>query len=980
MYPELTRPLLVLLAVAVAWIIYVGIRHGALRRLSLRQVTRRPTEAALVIAGSLLGTTLIVGSLVVGDTLRFSVKQVAYDVLGPIDERVTSPDPARGDEVAARLEPLRNDPDVDGVDTMRVTQMTATHKVGRITHTEPQALAWSGDLDRLARFGAGGGPSGMTGPNPTGSQVVLNEALADSLHANVGDRITTYLFGTPRQAEVARIVRNRGIAGIGLGASENSNAFFPTGSLVTAAVAAKSDIQPLTMTLVSNRGGVERGAALSSAVKAKINAALGPLTKQGVDVSTAKDEVLNAADEAGNAFGSLFLFIASFSIIAGILLLVNIFVMLSEERKSELGMLRAIGMKRNRLVAGFAIEGGIYALVASLVGVVAGIGVGRGVVSIAGRIFNGWDQGNGMRMAFSVTPTSLVNGFCLGLIIAFATIVITAIRISRLNIIGAIRDLPTAAVAKQRRRLLIVATAGSVLFALLSIPAVTSSDPVGTYLMPALALVCAVPLALRHLSRHLVTTGVALLVLAWGLTANLFRPNIFDEASMAVYIVQGVMITFSAVVLVTDNQAFVLRPLRRWMQRPSESGLAARLATAYPIARRFRTGATLIMYALVMFVLVLLTEISAIIGSSVDHSVQDATAGYALRLDVNPATPLVDPERTIPQGEYATQVASVAPLVTANANATDPLARRSDPLPVLAIGIPQKLVQGEFPLDKRLSRFASDREVWDEVLFGERYVIVDASFGMTGGGPGQEMVKPGQRITVTDPSTGDRSVKTIAGIIKSPQAFYGIGPEARWPVLMGQRAVKHQFGTQAQPASLLVQASPGTDEASLARDLESRYLTSGVVATSIHDAVEENFSATQSFFTLMQGFLALGLLVGITGLGVVMVRAVRERRRTIGVLRALGFRASTVERSFLTESSFVAIEGIFIGATLGVVSTYLLFQNSAAFTGLDTGFPIAWKAIALLVGVTFLVSFLFTLAPARRAARIRPAVAVRVAD
>jgi putative ABC transport system permease protein len=979
-YPELTRPLIILLAAGLAWMLYVAIRHGAERRLSIRQVTRRRTEAMLVIAGSLLGTTLIVGSLVVGDTLRFSVKQVAYDVLGPIDERVTSPNPARGDEVAARLEPLRSDPDIDGVETVRVTQMTATHKVGRITYTEPQALAWSGDLTRLEHFGAAGGSSGMTGPSPTGRQIVVNEALAESLHATVGDTITTYLFGAPRQSVVTRIVRNRGVAGIGLGASQNSNAFFPAGALETAAIAARSDIQPATITLVSNRGGVERGAELTDVVKAKITAALGPLTKQGVDVTTAKDELLKAADEAGDSFGSLFLFIASFSIIAGILLLVNIFVMLSEERKSQLGMLRAIGMKRNRLVAGFAIEGGVYAIVASLVGVVAGIGVGRGVVSIAGRIFNGWDQGNGMRMAFSVTPTSLVNGFCLGLIIAFTTIVITAIRISRLNIIAAIRDLPPSASTLHRRRLVILSTAAAVLFALLSVPALTSSDPVGTYLMPALALVCLVPLALRHLPRHLVTTGVALLVLLWGLTANLFRPDIFDEASMAVYIVEGVMITFSAVVLVTDNQAFVLRPLRRWMQRPSESGLAARLATAYPIARRFRTGATLIMYALVMFVLVLLTEISAIIGSSVDKSVKDATAGYALRLDVNPATPIVEPERTLPQGEYASRVASVAPLLTANANATDPLARRDEPLPVLAIGIPQKLVQGEFPLDKRLDRFAADRDVWDEVLFGERYVIVDASYGMSGGGPGQEMVEPGQRITVIDPSTGVRSDKTIAGIIKNPQAFYGIGPEARWPVLMGERAVKHQFGTQAQPASLLVQAAPGVDEAALGRDLESRYLTSGVVATRIHDAVKENFSATQSFFTLMQGFLALGLLVGITGLGVVMVRAVRERRRTIGVLRALGFRASTVERSFLTESSFVAVEGIVIGATLGVISTYLLFQNSAAFTGLDTAFPIAWKAIAILVVTTFLVSFLFTLGPARRAARIRPAVAVRVAD
>src|SRR5205807_4350451 len=42
-----------------------------------------------------------------------------------------------------------------------------------------------------------------------------------------------------------------------------------------------------------------------------------------------------------------------FSVLAGVLLLVNIFVMLAQERKTELGMLQAIGLRRNRLVGSF---------------------------------------------------------------------------------------------------------------------------------------------------------------------------------------------------------------------------------------------------------------------------------------------------------------------------------------------------------------------------------------------------------------------------------------------------------------------------------------------------------------------------------------------------------------------------------------------------------------------------------------------------
>jgi putative ABC transport system permease protein len=144
--------------------------------------------------------------------------------------------------------------------------------------------------------------------------------------------------------------------------------------------------------------------------------------------------------------------------------------------------------------------------------------------------------------------------------------------------------------------------------------------------------------------------------------------------------------------------------------------------------------------------------------------------------------------------------------------------------------------------------------------------------------------------------------------------------------------------------------------------------------------VEDNFAANRSFFQLMQGFLALGLLVGIAGLGVVMVRAVRERRRNIGVLRALGFQAGTVQRAFLTESSFVALEGILLGAALGIVTTYLLFQNDPGFDNASIGFPIPWVSIAVLVAATALASLAATAWPARKASRIRPAVALRIAD
>jgi len=124
----------------------------------------------------------------------------------------------------------------------------------------------------------------------------------------------------------------------------------------------------------------------------------------------------------------------------------------------------------------------------------------------------------------------------------------------------------------------------------------------------------------------------------------------------------------------------------------------------------------------------------------------------------------------------------------------------------------------------------------------------------------------------------------------------------------------------------------------------------------------------------------VGLVVGISGLGVIMVRAVRERRREIGILRSLGFQSRTVGRSFLLESAFVALEGLLVGAALAIVTSYQLVTNAEIFGDLDVTFVIPWGEIALVLVVTLIASLAATGWPARQASRIRPAVALRVAD
>jgi putative ABC transport system permease protein len=981
MYPNLTPYLVGLLALALLVSAGLALRGPLARRLAMRQINRRRGEAALVVAGSVLGTAIIVGSLIVGDTLDFSVKQNAYQYLGVVDEVVSSPDPAQGERAARRLDALRGDPDVDGLLTVRrhgaaVARDGRPGQAGAEPTGEPRATLLELDFAAAARFEGGG--SGLAGPAPGPGRVVVNDELAGALGARPGDRLTFYLYGEEVELEVARVVSTRGLAGFG-----GPGAFVDPGAVGRATGTGPGRAGPETLTLVSNTGGVEDGGAATDRVKGRLQAALGPLTTSGTAVETPKQEVLQEAEDAGGSLGSLFLFIGSFAIIAGVLLLVNVFVMLAEERKPELGMLRAVGMRRGRLVRGFVIEGAVYALVASALGLVLGLGVGRAVVEVAARIFASFaPEDGGLDLVYTVTPTSLVNGFAAGFLIGFLTVALTSIRISRVNIIAAIRDLEAEGGRRRPWRWVVASTLGAAGAGAAAAVAIAGSQGVGTYLYPALAVLALCPLLVRLLPRRAVYTGASLAVLGWGLAANTVRPKVFDDGSTATFIVLGVVLTFSAVLLVSQNQEVLLRLLRPLLGRPSASGLAARLAVAYPVARRFRTGATLIMYALVVFTLVLISVLGSVIGSTMDRAVAEASGGYALRVDYNPSSPVADPARRLMGGRFAGRVLGVAPLEAGEAQVLGvPGAPKAVQTTVVG-ATPALATHGLFPLDARLDRLGGDdRAVWRAVLADPGYVVLDQYLGQTGAGIGAVTYRPGDTLTVVDPGTGRREAKVVAGILADDTAFDGIGQHSFGsPVIMAAAGLREQFGTAVRPSAALLRVAAGVADGALAADLQGEFLPHGLVATRMRHLVEQSFAANRSFFQLLQGFLALGLVIGVAGLGVVMVRAVRERRRTVGVLRALGFPARVVRRAFLLESSFVALEGILLGTALSIVTSYLLFRNDDDLQSAGVSFPIPWLSISLLVAATAAASLAATAWPARQAARIKPAVALRIAD
>jgi putative ABC transport system permease protein len=858
---------------------------------------------------------------------------------------------------------------IDGVLPMLAVQ-AAVSTTGPSPQAEPRAQVLETDFNAARAFGGDPATTGISGPTPTGDQAVIGADLAATLAVKPGQQVTVYAYGTTRTFRVVRELPRLGVAGLAsftsFGGSNSPNLFVPPGTVgAMQAVADRSQAAPpLFILAVSNTGNVTSGVTRTAQVHDQLAAAV---KGQPALVRDTKKDLLDVADKAGKGFTQLFQTFGYFSVAVGVLLLINIFVMLAQERKQTLGMLRAIGLRRASLVGSFSLEGWFYALGSSLAGMVVGIGIGRLVITVASRIFNqAGGRRSSLKLIFSFTARSLQAGFLFGFVVALVTVVGTSLFVARLNVIRAIRDLPEPPNDGRRRSLLIIGSLLTVVGLAVTVSGIAGNVAVSALAGPA---VLGIGLALLLLGRTPIRPTVSIIsisVIVWSVVVFSVLKGAFDKAGIAVFFVQGLVLNVFAVLLVTFNQQTIGAAIKS--VGGGAKNMSLRLGLAYPLAKRFRTGLLLAMYAIVVFVLVLLTTISHFFSGQISDQIRKVGGGAAIIVDSNAASPVpVDDIKRLPG------VTVLAP-TTANLAqfrlAADP--KFND---YTAVGFDQTFIgHGSPDLHTWASKdkYPTQADAYRAVLADPTRILVGRNFGGSNFGPGGRSPNLGDKVTMRDAITGAAADFTIAGELSD--SFY----DGADHVFMARSVTDRVFGARATPNLLFISTAPGIDNESLAATINGRYIANGADATTFHKLVSDMFSTQSQFLTLIQGYVALGLLVGIAGLGVVMVRAVRERRREVGVLRALGFTSVAVRRAFLAESSFIALEGILIGTVLALITAWRLV-NSGSF-GSGTTFTIPWLQLAILVVVTFVASLVATAAPAIQASRIRPAVALRIAD
>jgi putative ABC transport system permease protein len=977
----LAAALVLILAIVLAVLAALAIRNRVFFRLGVRNVQRRRGRSVLIVVGLMLGTAIITAALATGDTMSHTIRSAAVSALGRTDEIVAAKGistalATASDSTGARYFPAsyasriarasRGSGLVDGVAPAIVEPVAVQDISSR--QNEPRVVLFASDPARLKGFGdirSAGGTLSLADLRP--GEVYLNANGADKLDAKPGDTVRIFGGNRVESYRVRAIVDYEGAA-----TSES-------GVMMPLAAAQRFLGKPglIRAVFVSNSHGVSQ----TNAVVKRLKPTVSPL---GLETDKSKQDALKQADALGATFMSFFTTFGSFSIAAGILLIFLIFVMLAAERRGELGIARAVGTRRGHLVQMFVYEGIAYDLAAAAVGVAVGAAVAYGMAIVMAAAFGGVSD---FTISYSVKPTSLAVAYALGVLLTFAVVSFSALRVSRMNISTAIRNLPEPPAPEKHRRRFVLPVVGILFGALLAIAGISGKEAIVLGLGVSFLILSLVPLLrLAGVPERAAKTGAGLALVVW-FVLPISRWLFGDlKVDFSIFLFGGLMIVVGATWTIMYNADVLLGALVATFGRIRSLAPVLRMSVAYPLRSLFRTGVTLAMFTLVVFTLV----VGATTTGAFVHAFNDIESfggGFDVRAQTSASASITDMRAALARAH--------------GLNARDfRYVSNESTLPVkvrqLGVGGKEKsypvdgadltfLAHTTYRLAARARGYGSTAAVWRALRTHRNLAVVDqlvvprkanwgtqpAPFQLSGFYLEDKVFTP-VKVVARDPQTGKRVVLTVIGVLSDAT------PEFMAGIWTSQATLAPVFGNRVLPTTHLFALRSGVDPKATAKKLESAFLANGMQADSLKKLLADAVSANLTFDRLIEGFMGLGLIVGVAALGVITARAVVERRQQIGVLRAIGFRKRMVQLSFLIESSFISLTAIVVGTGLGLAVAYSVINDSRRTPSWENmSFVVPWGTLGIIFFAVYVVALLTTFVPALRASRIYPAEALR---
>ncbi len=255
-------------------------------------------------------------------------------------------------------------------------------------------------------------------------------------------------------------------------------------------------------------------------------------------------------------------------------------------------------------------------------------------------------------------------------------------------------------------------------------------------------------------------------------------------------------------------------------------------------------------------------------------------------------------------------------------------------------------------------RFVSDLDV------GRNFCVVGSQIA-------DEMRRVGANRIIGEVLVAEGRLFTVVGVLRPATESYSLpfSVEANTSIFIPITTAE-RFGPKAEIGLVIARVSANAQHESVVRDIESWFRGRSpeleLEVESARQLIEQVESQMQLMTLLLAAIGSVSLIVGGIGVMNIMLVSVAERRREIGIRRALGARRKDIQNQFLVECVILSLAGGALGVLAGVTSTWAICELT------QWSFFVSEPAVVSGIAAASGVGVLFGFQPAYQAARLDP--------